>query len=374
MPLTAAAPRSAQEPVQTVFPYADRDAAADAFARILPVCCAYYRAEDAELLLTPEEEADLNQLRTSLRIIMGSLAQLVAALHPPGKYSASYPGYIEYDFAGVPIFVPWNILDDLPSTEIVRELCQIAQRIKSAEDTPICISGSVLYFGSFRSLSDLDFCEYHNSLPKNPATTVDRDPLIPFCTKKGYFQYLVKTQFAGTVEATNKMILLDPRLAGYRAAPNSHPLQEAPLGYPPRNLTDPISLGAYVSFLAKLILDMYPSDGIKAAKRALPFARLVFRPALVAEIQTVFGETETVTAIAVKQKLDLMSKILKMAAHLSSAFNPILRREIQEVSGQSRSTDELTRQEMDLIEAAKSVLADSFVSCEGLFRSYHAPN
>ena len=218
----------------------------------LLINCALLYKLDQRGLVTDEMKPWIQELGTMLRKLFEDKAKSLSKAREGLTFEPDFPGYLSFTAHDFRVYFPFFILDDLPSDEVVSELIRIAVKIKSCKHSTMCLSGSALYFGTLKSLGDLDYLEYQNSPKLDPPSIQGSDDIRLLENIEDRFAiYLTKTAFYGYIEVTNKIAVIDYGSPGYPTSAESSPFQEAPLLSTPRPLGDPITLGAYLYRLAK---------------------------------------------------------------------------------------------------------------------------
>ena len=259
--------------------------------------------------------------------------------------------------------MPWNLLKDFPSDQVLQEIAALARRIRSGADTALCISGSSALGSSLHPVGDLDFCEYvnpqgleagdrsfartvlqassvaderlvctqlkilgrrpvHRSRPWAVAPGEDETFLrAAMETWVGKCDFIGRTEAEGVLEITNLVLFLesDPEEGSGHL---SFPHQEAPItregGWVPRRLTEPLTLGRYIQWLRRetsvLAAERSEASLAKAAKRALSLTRILFLDELGGRLLDLLHKQDLLLSSAIRARLELGKKIHGMKA------------------------------------------------------------
>ena len=125
-------------------------------APLLAACAVLARDE------TRANPRALAILRSSLQSIFTILAELTAANPERSGWTADpkKPGYLvrslEHGGEALEIHVPLTILDGFPPPEVLAQIAEVALRIRSGDDTAICLSGSTAVYSALPTVSDID--------------------------------------------------------------------------------------------------------------------------------------------------------------------------------------------------------------------------
>ena len=119
--------------------------------------------------------------------------------------------------------------------------------------------------------------------PWSPTPDLD-DGLIDLARKAraGKCDFIAQSQFQGTIEVTNVVLLIDAGQPDRGSGERSFPFQEAPItsggGWVPRNLDEPLVLGRYINWLNEEAGELLVEGKLgKAAKRIYALANALFR-------------------------------------------------------------------------------------------------
>jgi hypothetical protein len=340
---------------------------------VLVECAHYARSGNIEA-------TTLDELRSSLKSIFSVLTDLFAAnSRDKGWVSDSKPGYLARKIVQggetLEIRIPWTILAGFPRDEVLAELLGLAQRIRSGEDTSICLSGSAAVHSVFRTVGDLDFCEYievpsslispeldrsfartlkisleqeapellclrihilatglpppedHKDLRRPWSVPLDKDSRLVTLAQKaraGKCDFIAQTSLLGTVEVTNLVLLVDPTNPDEGTGAWSSPYQEAPIGaWVPRSLAEPLVMGNYINRLRKEAEQHLEAGKLgKAAKRLYAMATALFLGELGNKLLTLFDKNaqELLVSSTLLARLDLRRRIRQNADPAVLAF------------------------------------------------------
>ena len=262
-----------------------------------------------------------------MALLWDTQAQIAAAGLPKSMSLTTRPdapGYVFFTQSEASFAVPYFLVDIFPSDIRLQEINELAKKVRIFNDSTICLSGSGCSLGSNIPIADLDFCEYINGIdhslaerlvtttrkessnlvcmnvtlgPKlswrRPWTTELQKPTPSFIktatgalkkSKHRKVDYVANTKNLGVLEVTNKLVPLDFAYSEVGEANSSFSMQEVPLGnssWVPRDLSDPIEVGRYVTWLTSEIQAQItksqdaPRYAVKALRRALPLARIL---------------------------------------------------------------------------------------------------
>jgi hypothetical protein len=319
---------------------------------------------------TPEALEALEAIRAALATIFGTIARILAASPSRKGWKADpeRPGYLIQSVGDLEIRAPWNLLADFPPTEILTELGAFAQRIRSGPETAICLSGSSTFYSTIQAIGDLDFCEYVELPSPGRRSTEDRSfartirksvqlddddltcfglkvlqtgPSVPWSrsvtrqrpwtsspaddetflrlargTTCGKCDFVARTRFEGTLEMTNLVLFLRSDRPEEGAGELSFTPQEAPMtgegGWVPRRLDEPRTLGRYIDWLWRELLDHLSQEHIdfgKAMKRALALTRILFLETQGEKLLSLLGDRKLMLGAAIRARLGLRSKL-----------------------------------------------------------------
>lgn len=264
-------------------------------------------------LLSEGPDKTIEELRRLLKEHMTQKANGLSSRRLDMEVSEEFPGYLKYKIGSIPIYFPWIIIEDLPEPEVIAELASFCERLIVGHFSTICLSGSALYFGALRSVSDIDLLEYHPNADDEKIDKIAPDGFWRFRKRKNYFEFLTFSDFYGSVEITNKIVKIDYFTKGDMASIKSSPYQEAPLVHTPRELHDPFAMGRYINFLATQSLSYMHTFPEKAAKRLLPMSRILERLSIADSIIYAFESVEVQRALKVRQKTSVLKTAAKIA-------------------------------------------------------------
>lgn len=238
------------------------------------------------------------------------------------------PGYLETCISEKRVLVPFHLGSFFPSDDILAEVVGVAERVALVIDNPICISGSMTFLKVFRSIGDLDYCEYYPGDPRILAecvkakTVAEQEDLLLVEIKCGAKHHRpwkdldkmleaalvpggvlappepIKLDFLSTtslgVLPTTSLVLPVKEDAEAGNAERSFAYQEAVIcqGEPPRTLLRPESMGRYLNWLLEDARKWLSAEcgapkakrAPKALKRLLSIALLLGETRLVEEV------------------------------------------------------------------------------------------
>lgn len=292
-----------------------KEEARDIFREASAACIRLYQDKVNRTNRVNEAAKDLEQ---KLGDIWGSLCELYEEKYPLWHADQSHKGYLCRTVNEKEVKVPYHLVDDFPLGDTLNELCQLAIKVKTADNGVVCISGSTTFLRSLEYVADIDYCEYvpvdkstswHVAFVNTLEAATSRfsndlawlrgkvevfddngvittlklgENALQITANIGRGKLDFVAQFMGEiVKATNVILPVDKDQADDSNLGLSFPLQEAPItdgSWVPQKLLEPISLGAYATWLSKEVKDYQDSEPIKAAKRALSLARLTGFP------------------------------------------------------------------------------------------------
>ncbi|TMQ03395.1 MAG: hypothetical protein E6J91_47185 [Deltaproteobacteria bacterium] len=261
---------------------------------------------------------------------------------------AAEPGYISC--GGV--LVPVHLAEDAPGPDELAELVEIGRAVRITASDTLCLSGSAALLSALEHVGDLDFCEYAEYRVPDGAIEITaavdahaRRSIMPVCQRvklagssplevschdhwddsarsaveqgigsgSRYLKldFVVRSATIGVVEATNVVLLLDDGRAATLA--KSFAGQEVPVGEAdailPRPLCDPLSLGRYINFLRAQINIYSRKDPVKALKRGLSLARILFLDARGETILDLLRDPQGALQAAISAREALAAKL-----------------------------------------------------------------
>lgn len=306
-------------------------------AMLVSAALARHSAENAEL---DEIRAELeSQLHEVFRVLAKS-----TAAETGWTSDDQAPGYLIRRNNELEIRLPFHLVRDFPQDESLDEIISFAAAVRSHNGSVVCISGSATQYGTLRSVGDVDFCEYVDVGAGNDARlsesvkhamSIARDALFCFRVVVGRAKkrdqyvwpwtdqeeavsepgsisftkcdFIADTTFEGVLALTK--VVLPAGSDRRREDRDSHPLQEVPISPPggwfPRRLHSPHEVGSYVNFLVNDIRERLEVHPVKAAKRALSLARLLFRADDAAMITNVLKRTTLLPLASLQSRLKL---------------------------------------------------------------------
>jgi hypothetical protein len=214
------------------------------------------------------------------------------------------------------------------------------------------LSGSVAMLSALEYISDLDFCEYaeyrarrggrevvvavdaharRSTAPICQRVKLVRAPPLMFSCDTDWdanawatleqgidggsrhlkLDFVARSDAVGVVEATNVVLLLDDDRATTLAksfAGQEVPIREAG-AILPRPLCDPLQLGYYIHFLRRHMDAYLESDPVKALKRGLSLARVMFLDASGEAILELLRDQQGTLRAAIAAREALLTKL-----------------------------------------------------------------
>lgn len=257
-------------------------------------------------------------LRSDLQKTFLLFSKLVAEGYPGWKVDEDNAGFLFRRADSSVVRFPFYLVPVAPTQAEINSVWAISRRLKSADESVICLSGSMTSISAIKNFSDIDFCEYIAAADENEARikvarkSLDEDgryfknlklgrkrynrdtregiiddaelisPMLgDFSTAKAdfivdYLESSGRDDFR-ICDASNMMIFLDATgKSEGRSKTFAH--QEAILDLSvdiPQDLADPFQLGRYVDWLIGQV-KIYLAEGnlAKSCKRALSLARV----------------------------------------------------------------------------------------------------
>ncbi|MDM0110582.1 hypothetical protein QTI66_00390 [Variovorax sp. J22R133] len=291
---------------------------------IVAECVRLHRLNRAQAFRR-DDAIQLDRLKSAMPMVFElmstAICQAVAEQRIVTIEDDVQPGYVVVRVGDVRAFVPFFSASIFPHGQLLKELCELGDRLQVGSDSVICISGSMSQLGLGLPIGDCDFCEY---LPNGDRAIAERltSKLVNLsphlvCTRVvlghdatwrppwngegedltqqlrleiegAEFRqctFLASVPSLGVMEATNLLLLLDFADRESAEAHRSFAYQEMPLardGWVPRQLASPLVLGEYVDWLVNTASELCgkarkePRACVKAARRALSASRLLF--------------------------------------------------------------------------------------------------
>jgi len=289
--------------------------------------CSTLARLHSEKGLGPAASEILSRHADVMALLWNTQAQMAAHWLPKSINFVTHsdaPGYVFVTQEETSFAVPFFLVDIFPSGALLSEINELAKKVRVAKDSMICLSGSGCSLGSKIPIGDLDFCEYLNGVDESlaerliVATRIESSNLVcmrvtlgpkmswrrPWnielqkptkiffkkatgallTSKHRKIDYIAQTKSLGVLEVTNKLVAVDFAYSEIGEASSSFSMQEVPVGdssWTPRNLSNPIEVGRYVTWLMSEIRAQIsrskdaPRFAVKALRRALPLARIL---------------------------------------------------------------------------------------------------
>jgi hypothetical protein len=261
-------------------------------------------AETEQGIVGLETTAALQFLFTTLAATQIDAIHLSLSQNP-----TNYPGHLIAQINGRTVYIPFHLVELVPSGEALQWLVQQAEAVRVFVDSTICLSGSATFGMQFAS--DVDFCEYVPHTGKRIAQSFLAKAMesIPFCievrhgkdeleypwnpdkvlglclTDRGgigdkctcvkrdwKFDYVGQLPDGGAISISNLCVHEDD------AEALSWSFQEIPItekAQPIRYLVAPGQLGKYVLWLRAQVGKYRDKRPDKALKRALSLAQIL---------------------------------------------------------------------------------------------------
>lgn len=302
------------------------------------------------------KEMDADPAITGLLSRLFRLAARAARGKPEQRWSADdqHPGFLISTVGGGTMAVPFHLIGDLPSGELLDDIRAVAADLRVGGGSALCLSGSIVLLGDPHYAGDLDFCEYiplsEHGLSLDRLTEIAtrtgtpplcvtiklgsterlerpwRDGVTPAmlhamlgeCTKgaHGKIDVLAVKATIGPVEATNVMLWVPDTTPDDYAAEFSFPFQEMIPGsntdipWIPRLLARPSSIRAYVSFLQSDIAKYRVGKPVKALKRALSLSIFLMLPEYQDQLTQLGSTTSAFVLEAIHQRQQLVARMV----------------------------------------------------------------
>jgi hypothetical protein len=265
----------------------------------------------AAVAVSDHGEAGIAQLETTeiLQFLFTTLADLSAG-DSLLSLSLDNPGHLTAKVGECILYIPYHLVDELPSGEALRYIVEQADALRIFTDSTICLSGSAAF--GIEVASDIDFCEYVPHTGKRVAQSflAKGSRGLPFCIgvkhnkqkveypwNEASILHLCRTdtgRIGGKCTCAKRDWLFDyvGALADRTPIPLSNkcvheddaemlssPYQEIAITAKPQPVTylaTPRELGKYVLRLRREINDYRAARPDKALKRALSLARILY--------------------------------------------------------------------------------------------------
>lgn len=331
-------------------------------------------------------------IQRTVSLLFEIMAMLLRG-RPDGEWSVdlAHPGYLVSSNADGTIAAPFHLIADIPSGEALGDIRSIAQELRIANDSAMCLSGSIVMLSDPHYVGDLDYCEY---IPmRQRAASLDRlahcmhqadslpicisvkleayrdsrpwsdnvchqqlDKWLGPCTEagKGKLDLLTERPTTGPVEATNLLLWVPETNSDDYAAMHSFPFQEivteagATTSQPwiPRKLSRPSNIQRYVAFLKDEINSYRRTKPMKALKRALSLATFLMLDDIQEQIIQLGHQSRAFEVEAINQRRALLEmvtthpdpQVANQAAGLMSSFESWVRHPIPEWGVQHSET------------------------------------
>lgn len=288
-------------------------------SEVFRVCLDYY--------ITNNRARVSGSLYNNIRDYLGTFLTATAELH--AKFygwiaDPDHPGYLIRIDPPATIRAPYHLVPSFPSAQIFDSIWKVACRVRTMDNSIMCLSGSAAVIRSSLIVSDIDFCEYIIGTPADIASSLvrhkDMDPSVVFLRLKfaekswdranfilenlemlrlinpsidrfshGMVEYIAHPDQIRPIEASNKLIFCDQNWMS-SSIDRSFRAQEAilsPSAFVPFHLNDPFEMGRYMNWLIEKIEDEHNQRNyVKALKRSLSLARLCFLSSISERITT----------------------------------------------------------------------------------------
>lgn len=333
------------------------DNALDEYHTLVRACVAFAR----EATTGPFDSSQLQEETATLEHQLGcywrAFAQTLAGALPDTETEDEYPGYINIKFDSLVVRVPAHLITYFPSSDVTEEICKLGKKVQRADNSVICISGSSTFSKAYSHVGDIDYCEYVEHDDETLANGLIDAPHLStadLCTYRisasgndwsrpwpaqwkpnpksdqtfmmaikdvlqAACDFIAITKCAGTVEATDRILVIDAHAPDKGMGMKSFPAQEAPItsgDWVPRTLASPLMCGTYVHWLIQAIADEELGI-VKRMKRSLSLALMLQFADLTNSLLDVIESTDALRLEAIKTRQTLLK-------HLKDTNDPAL--------------------------------------------------
>ncbi len=296
---------------------------------------------------------DVDDLGEAIGALFFVFCTLVAQERIGWQADETVPGYLRLTSSPDTIAVPFHLIADFPVSRI--DLFKaIAEAMRVADNSVICLSGSAMALGSLPEFGDLDFCEYVEGEPdagallrlcrratetmlcvrlkaggirwERPAALPEAADLSDVLQGLGPAERRAKADAVArtddaAVESTNVVLWKAASEQG-GAWVQSFASQEGVLSIQiPRTLHSPVELGNYLRFLKSDMGAYRDRRPAKALKRALAFATVLGLDEA-EEVRTLLRNSSTVYQDALEQRQALLDGVRGSACDRVRGFGP----------------------------------------------------
>lgn len=272
----------------------------------------------------PPIEVMPDEIGEDLSIMFEEVAFAYARTDPDKALEScpEFVGYLRRALDDDQIYVPWPLSPLSPDRVSMSALIEVGRQIVMKPVESFCISGSSAMMGAGFTVADLDFSQYVEIAPSNLATDLRRflvpdGPIVAVkvtygnssdeavserypwpanmadvmgamshddvnAAKRLMVDFVARTPQFGSLPVSNVVLCCSFGDRSVGAASKSWVFQEAlvvsnsaPLNAPIWHLADPLQLAAFLKFLIEQMNYYVGERPLKAAKRALMFARVV---------------------------------------------------------------------------------------------------
>jgi hypothetical protein len=321
------------------------------------------------------ERAKLERFRWAMTRLWGFMAEMTAWDHRDRievEPSSGSPGYLALRLNDSnTLQVPFFLATGLPHADVLRELADVASRVKIGRESIICLSGSVCQMGLGLDVGDIDFCEYIPTADRGiwqrlvHVVSAESESLLCYKLRlspggqwvrpwandfpgrgrstpgsKGYARFVAarrrKCAFIttlpaiGALDVTNVLLVVDYASREPVEGRLSFAEQEVPISkhdWTPRDLCSPLELGAYALWVLAEAESLCrkarrnPRIAVKAARRALSAARLILDGRASDEILDLLKEGARLAALYDRCKLH--ARIKRMDRHAQRRLSQV---------------------------------------------------
>lgn len=326
--------------------------------RVIASCLSLYVSHRTSAPVMSDETMVM-AIRRGLRHFFEGLVTIHESLYPGWEADKKHPGYlVRVDYPAT-VRAPYHLVPAFPTEDALNGIWQLSRKIRAAEDSLLCLSGSAAVLKSSVIIGDFDFCEYVRVSSEGIASSLLSKATYtePVVLKKIRLGGLSWSGSYPELEVHDAVASLDPsdadrshgkidffgKARGFRpgeisnmlifcsddlvsaARQKTFALQEAHIDatvFVPSELDDPYEMGRYVYWLrgnAKEYLKAgnYP----KSLKRCLSLARVCFLSDLADDISS-YIET---SPEFLKRELDEVAELESIFAADPEKYGPWMR-------------------------------------------------
>lgn len=338
---------------------------------ILLLCENFYRSNKYQDKIS-KSGTMYNLVKDGLSSYLRGLSIVHEGLYPGWKADLEHPGYlIRLDPPAI-MRAPYHIIPAFPSEAALDGIWDLSRRIKTLDNSVICLSGSGAVLKSSILISDFDFCEYihgdtteiaralvmkgntenqtvFKSLKFNNHTwmetssdTVENtlktiDPAIRTLSS-AKIDFLAKARGFRPCEVSNLIIFCDEEFES-ASLEKTFSTQEAQIDASttvPNNICEPFEIGRYMYWL-RIQVDYYIKKGnyVKALKRLISLSRFCF----IHEISESITKYISKSPECLKSEFETLEQILSLIR--ATEFECKIEWEAEIIEAKNKISDEI---------------------------------